>query len=175
MYKKLLIVLLIATKTHFAFGQWQNLNLNQNILSTYKVGNRIFAGTLIGVYYKLESATNWTLATGISTKATSFTSSGATIYASSYEKIYKSIDNGSTWQAMPTVYTFQDINNIAIDGNNFIAGMNGSGIYFSADTGTAIQTINSMTAKTDSNFFTFFIHTYLPIFDTHIVPPWDVF
>lgn len=160
MYKKLLIVLLIATKTHFAFGQWQNLNLNQNILSTYKVGNRIFAGTLTGVYYKLESATNWTLATGISTKATSFTSSGATIYASSYEKIYKSIDNGSTWQAMPTVYTFQDINNIAINGNNFIAGMNGSGIYFSADTGnswwssgTSWQSKNTAIVKKGNLYF----------------------
>ena len=48
-------------------------------------------------------------------------------------------------------------------------------IFPAADTGTAIQTINSMTARTDSNFFTFFIHSYLPIIDTHIVPLWDAF
>jgi hypothetical protein len=135
MNKKILMIFLIAINTDFVFGQWQNLNLDQDILSTFKVGNRIFAGTTSGVYYRLENLPDWTLASGISTKATKFISVDNTLYVSSYEKIYKSTDNGSTWQAMPTVYSFQDINNIAINGNNFIAGMNGNGIYFSADKG----------------------------------------
>lgn len=143
MYKKVLLVFLIAFKTLLAFGQWQNLNLNQNVLSTYEIGNRIFAGTSSGIYYRLENDPDWILASGISTKATSFTSSGTTLYVSSYEKLYKSIDNGSTWQAMPTVYAFQDINNIAINGNNFIIGMNGSGIYFSDDSGNSWLSSNS--------------------------------
>ena len=90
MYKKVLLVFLIAVKTTFAFGQWQNLNLNQNVLSTYEIGDRIFAGTSSGIYYRLENDPNWILASGISTKATSFTSSGTTLYVSSYEKLYNS-------------------------------------------------------------------------------------
>lgn len=136
MKRKLLLSILIGFKLNFAFSQWQNLNLNQDILSTYKVGNTILAGTATGVYYKLETSTNWNLSAGISTKALSFTSDNNILYVSSTGKIYKSLDNGTSWLTMPTVYDFQDINNIAINGNNFIAGMNGSGIYFSANSGS---------------------------------------
>lgn len=136
MNKKNLIVILIAINLNFTFGQWQNLKLKQPTLAAFKVANRIFAGTLNGIYYKLESDTAWTLATGISTKATNFTAANNVLYVSSYEKIYKSTDNGNTWKALAEIYSFKDINTIVINKNNtLLAGLNGGGIYYSEDAG----------------------------------------
>ncbi|HAT92611.1 MAG TPA: hypothetical protein DCS36_09495, partial [Sphingobacterium sp.] len=71
-----------------AFGQWQNLNLNQNVLSTFKAGDIEIAGTSTGIFYKNQNAATWTQASGITNKAISFDSYNNTIYASIYENLY---------------------------------------------------------------------------------------
>lgn len=159
MNKKLFFLLL--TYSLLINAQWQNLNLNQNILSSHRVGDVEFAGTSTGVYYKNASSTNWTQSSGISSKALSFTYHNNILYTSSYERLYKSLDNGINWTAMSVVRTFNDMNNISIENSsNFIVGVKGYGISFSADGGnqwwgsdTSWQSNNSAIVKMGNSYF----------------------
>ncbi|MGG7468235.1 T9SS type A sorting domain-containing protein [Chryseobacterium arthrosphaerae] len=137
MDKKKLSCIFLFVNFCMAFGQWQNLNLNQNVLSTFKAGDIEIAGTSTGIFYKNQNAATWTQASGITNKAISFDSYNNTIYASSYENLYKSVDNGMNWTPLNTVYTVADINAVAVaDADNLIAGVKGWGIRFSVNGGT---------------------------------------
>lgn len=158
--KKNLSILLIGLSLNLTYAQWQDLNLNQNALSTINVNGIEIVGTENGIYYKSENSNNWTYSSGISSKSKSFFYDNSVLYTSSYEKLYKSTDSGINWSPMSTIYTFQDVNNIMINGNNFIAGMNGSGIRFSADGGnewwssdTSWQSKNTAIVKLNNIYF----------------------
>ncbi|AZA80767.1 hypothetical protein C1637_11910 [Chryseobacterium lactis] len=136
MNKKKLSFVFLFLNFCLVFSQWQNLNLNQNVLSAFKKGDVEIAGTATGIFYKNQNASNWIQASGIANKAISFTSYNNIIYTSSYEKLYTSGDNGMNWSPLNTSYTLADLTAVAVeDNNNLMVGVRGWGIRFSANGG----------------------------------------
>jgi photosystem II stability/assembly factor-like uncharacterized protein len=119
------------------FGQWTQLpNLSQNIISIYVSNNNLLAGTDSGTYYSSDNGDTWNTSSGISTTAKSFSKDGNKLLVSSYEKLLQSTNDGVSWSALPTIYTFQNVNNVLISNTNYLVGMNGSGVWFSEDKGS---------------------------------------
>jgi len=160
MKKKLLLFLLFAVPCHSILAQWENLNLNQNVLSVFKSGITTFAGTEKGLYYKKDNEANWQQYTGFTTRVKSFIKENNTLYLSSYQRVFKSTDLGLSWQPLKIVREYEDVNNVFISGNTLIAAMDGGGIYFSADdganwyqSGTSWQSHNTALIKKGDNLY----------------------
>jgi photosystem II stability/assembly factor-like uncharacterized protein len=127
-----------------AFGQWTKLpHLAENVISVYIADSNLLAGTEAGIYYSKDEGDTWDTATGINTIATSFAQEGKKLLVSSYEQVFHSMDYGTSWTALPTIYTFQNVNKIVVSDRRYVVGMDGSGVWFSEDGGTAWRSSNS--------------------------------
>ncbi len=132
----LAISLIIGLKISI-YGQWAQLpNLSQNVISLYISNNNLLAGTETGIYYTSDNGNSWNTSSGITSTATSFTQDGNKLLVSSYEKLFQSTNDGDSWSALPTIYTSQAVNRVVISDSIYLVGMNGNGVWFSADTGT---------------------------------------
>lgn len=135
------ILLAVSLLLSFQFqvsAQWSQLpNLSKNVISLWQSNTFLLAGTDTGIYYTSNNGNTWNLASGIASTAKSFTEDGSKLFVSSYEKLYQSINDGSSWSAMPTIYTNQAVSKIVMSDTNYVAGMNGNGIWFSVDKGSA--------------------------------------
>lgn len=120
------------------YGQWTQLpNFSQNVISVYVSTDNLIAGTESGVYYTSDNGNSWQTSSGITSTAKSFTKDGNKLLVSSYEKLFQSTNDGVSWSALPTIYSFQAVNNVVISDTNYVVGMNGDGVWFSADKGTS--------------------------------------
>lgn len=129
---------LILSLKGSVYAQWTQLpNLSQNVISVYVSNNNLLAGTLTGIYFSSDNGNSWNASSGITSSAKSFTKNGNKLLVSSYEKLFQSTNDGVSWSAMPTIYTNQAVNNVVISDTNYVVGMNGSGVWFSADNGTS--------------------------------------
>jgi photosystem II stability/assembly factor-like uncharacterized protein len=143
----LAFALLIALKST-VYAQWTQVpNFAQNVISVYVANNNLLVGTATGVYYTANNGSSWNTASGINTTAKSFTKDGNKLLVASYEKLYQSTTGGVSWSAMPSIYTFQDANNVVVSGGNYVVGMNGSGIWTSANNGTSWSAISSWQSR----------------------------
>jgi photosystem II stability/assembly factor-like uncharacterized protein len=132
--RKILIIVFCTLLSGGLFAQWTNLNINQNVISTFKSENVVLAGTENGIYFNLEGETTWNQSTGIKTEAFCFSKYNNIIYVSSHDSIFKSNDNGISWVSLPKRF-YTDVNHISVWGSNIIAGTNSSGIKYSNDYG----------------------------------------
>lgn len=129
------LVLISKSTLH---GQWTHLpNLSQDVIAVHVSGRNIIAGTKAGIHYTSDSGKTWKQSTGISSTANSFAQDSNKLLVSSYEQLYKSTDDGASWSSLPAIYSFEDVNNLVIAGTKYIVGMNGSGVWFSADKGSS--------------------------------------
>jgi photosystem II stability/assembly factor-like uncharacterized protein len=129
------LVLISKSTLH---GQWTHLpNLSQDVIAVHVSGRNIIAGTKAGIHYTSDSGKTWKQSTGISSTANSFAQDSNKLLVSSYEQLYKSTDDGASWSSLPAIYSFEDVNNLVIAGTKYIVGMNGSGVWYSADKGSS--------------------------------------
>ena len=145
MIKKLIITSTLALLLSVSlYGQWTKLpNLSKNVISLHVSNNNLLAGTDTGIYYTDNSGNSWGTATGINTIAKSFAQDGTKLLVASYEQVFQSTNNGYAWTSMPTVYSFQDVNNVVFSGSNYVIGMNGSGVWYSTDKGSTWVSSNT--------------------------------
>jgi hypothetical protein len=133
---KLLLIIVLAGFTSLK-SQIQETTgpTGGDVLCLLVSGNNLFAGTQTsGVFLTTNSGDNWTAAsTGIAeTQVNSLLSMQNFIFACTPLKIYRTSNNGSSWQAL-TGFSFPPAC-IAAGGNNLYAGT-GNKIYRSSDLG----------------------------------------
>ena len=119
----------------------------ESVNSFTSIGGTIFAGTNHGVFLSIDQGKIWTAGnTGISNyQVWSIAHLGIYLYAGTTgEGIFRSNDNGATWQAADSGMTwtatydslsFLTISSVAALGNHLFAGPNTGGCYASSDSG----------------------------------------
>jgi hypothetical protein len=96
------------------------------------------------LYYSTDKGNTWILTNGLTNKYVKCLASvGTDVYAGTSFGIYKSSDNGLSWNLSGLPNT--EITSIAVKGNSIFAAENNSngGLYLSADQGTSWNKLNS--------------------------------
>ena len=149
----LLILLFVITLQNNMYSQWHHYKglYGGRVNRLMNKDNKIFAGTINGVYLSTDNGTNWIqINDGLPPNVgiTDLVSNGENIYAATSEYgVYLSSNNGTNWVAVNnglTGYQRKIVNTLTVSGNNIYAGMNGTaggGVYLSSDNG------NSWTAR----------------------------
>ncbi len=159
----LLFFLLI---TQISFAQWVQTNEPNSYVYSFAIsGVNLFAGGYGGVYLTTNNGTSWTavnsglsytivIALAVSPNGTS----GANIFAgtgdwmySGGEGVYLSTDNGTSWTAVDSGLTDNDVLALAVSpngtgGTNLFAGTGGrdaKGIFLSTNNGTTWTAVDS--------------------------------
>jgi photosystem II stability/assembly factor-like uncharacterized protein len=101
---------------------------DQNITALASKGGTLFAGTAgSGVFVSTDKGNSWTLH-NIYSGINSFCFIGNAIYAGTSYYLYKSSDNGATWNQLNPGLGISPIMTIASDGTNIFAATSGGGI-----------------------------------------------
>jgi photosystem II stability/assembly factor-like uncharacterized protein len=101
-------------------------------------GTTCYAGTTDGIYYSLDSCITWksTDSTLKNTYITSITSSGSDLYVgTSLGEIYKTSNNGVSWESLKLDFRTLDIYGFGVVSSNLITNGLFEGVYLTSDKG----------------------------------------
>jgi photosystem II stability/assembly factor-like uncharacterized protein len=125
---------------------------NMNAIGAADSG-RVIAGTRDGKLFRTMNDTTWTLAYDFTNsneeiahlvKAGSYLFAGSRNVIQGFSYLYRSADNGYTWQVVPGPFQFgRDVIGLAYDGVRLVAGSSGFGTFSSTDWGQTWDTINA--------------------------------
>jgi hypothetical protein len=72
---------------------------------------------------------------------TALTVSGNKLFAGTYGGVYRSSNNGSSWERVNTGLTFTKIWSLTLSGSRLFAGTNGGGVYRSSNNGSSWEQV----------------------------------
>jgi photosystem II stability/assembly factor-like uncharacterized protein len=138
-------VALLIVFSFFAFatkGQWESTNgpTGGEIYSLASTADRLFAGTVNGLFFSDNAGVSWQEAdlelTVANEAVYALAAIGDTIVCGADYGIYRSVDNGMTWQESTLwgASPFQPIQSLHKKGNRFYAGSH-KGVFYSDDGG----------------------------------------
>lgn len=127
---------------------WKAINETMQVHSIWSVitkNNSIFAATEQGVFVSENNGDLWVNCglTGKDVRAIAFDNSG-NLYAGTWGAgVFKSSDNGSTWEAANSGLTSMNVDAIAVNAaNDIYIGTFGAGVYKLVNRGTAWTNVN---------------------------------
>jgi photosystem II stability/assembly factor-like uncharacterized protein len=115
-----------------------------------------------GIYYSDDDGATWTISNPFLNGPISMVADENDIFAANGYDIYHSGDNGTNWAKKDSGFTnFEQVNSLAISGNNVFAGTGGGGVFRLSDNGDIWKPKNegltslwvSLVATTDEFIF----------------------
>jgi len=162
-------LLFLGSVVTFAFGaapnaraQWVRVGLSSEIVDALAIGGAlhapVVAGTNFGtVYRSADSGATWLDTTGdfsSDPNVYALAAMGPLLFAGTENGVYRSRNNGGTWDALGTSMmgagTF--VTALAVSGANVYAGTEGHGLFYSTDSGT---TWSAASGLVNANVHTF--------------------
>jgi hypothetical protein len=133
---------------------------NANVLALEAIGSDVFAGTTdSGVYLSTNNGTSWTAVNNGFSAAwqggfvlpyiEAFTaetgSSSSMLFAGTLFGVYRTTNNGTSWEHTSTGFPDTNINTfaLAVSGSNLLAGTYADGVFLSTNNGTSWTSANS--------------------------------
>ena len=150
--KKSLLTTLFFVMAGTVFGQWQQLNGPSGgyIRSIIFDGQTLYAASSGGVLVSGDQGSSWTFRNNglLSSDTKSFTQLGDYVFVSTDENVFRTNDNGMTWEPAGTELEGKYIKNLTEINNVLFAATYLRGIYASADSGNTWTAVNNgFTAK----------------------------
>lgn len=111
---------------------------DSTILSLYRIGNRLFAGSDSGAFTSMDGGNTWSRVTGGLPRGhvVAFDTNSTAAFAATDSGIYRSTDKGLHWSAANQGLANTDVSSLAIVGDHLVAGVRGQ-IFVSIDNGTS--------------------------------------
>lgn len=116
----------------------------------------IFVGTKEGIYRTLKTNLNWSAVNNNldNIKVNAILCTDSTVFIAKENKIYKSVDNGTTWQLSNTFSSGNRINKLIAINDSIFALTKLEGIYISDNNGTDWAAINNGLKKMSTSSIT---------------------
>jgi photosystem II stability/assembly factor-like uncharacterized protein len=104
-----------------------------------KVGSRLFAGTLNGLFTSDDDGNNWVSNASLpfTLQVNAVASDGTNFFAGTSGGVYLSSDNGTTWVLANTGVSGLPVTGLAIKGSEVYVSTNTGGVFLSTDNGTS--------------------------------------
>jgi photosystem II stability/assembly factor-like uncharacterized protein len=90
-----------------------------------------------GIFRSTDSGATWSNTDLPSTTVFSLVVIGTNLFAGTYDYVYLSTDNGSSWSYASGGLTNHLVMSLAVSGTDLFAGTGGSGVFLSSDTGAS--------------------------------------
>jgi photosystem II stability/assembly factor-like uncharacterized protein len=146
--KTFIILAALLITSSITEAQWEPCNNgmdDKTVLSITVIGNKIFAGTVGGLFVSSDNGDNWGFSDkGLTSYVLSMAVSGNTIFAATRRSgIFLSTDGGANWTAKNNGLTVEGITRVAIIGTNIFAGSMLGGMFLSTDNGESWSARNN--------------------------------
>lgn len=143
-FTSFLLFLLLIVFNFTVLAQWtQTPGLTSDRITAFGVsGTNLFAGTNESeIFLSTDNGTHWqarNMDFSSWTPVSAFAFVGSYIIAASDSAlgIYRSSDNGKTWEGAASGLTNHRVSSLAVKGTNLFAGTKGGGVYLSIDNGS---------------------------------------
>jgi hypothetical protein len=132
---------------------------NINISALGAIGSDVFAGTDSGIYLTSNSGISWMAVNNgfsaawqggfvlphVDAFTTGTGSSSSTLFAGTLFGVYRTTNNGTSWEHTSTGFPDTNINiySLAVSGSNLLAGTYADGVFLSTNNGTSWTSANS--------------------------------